>query len=37
MKNGRLLAAGTAEELKQRAGTTDFESAFVAIVKEDAL
>ena len=36
MKNGRLLAVGTAEELMSRAGTGDFESAFVAIVKEDA-
>ena len=35
MKNGRLLAVGTAEELKQKAGKTDFEAAFVAIVKED--
>jgi len=34
MKSGRLLAVGTAEELKQKAGTTDFESAFVSIVKE---
>ena len=34
MKNGRLLAAGTAEELKRMAGTTDFETAFVSIVKE---
>ena len=34
MKNGRLLAVGTAEELKKRAGADDFESAFVAIVKE---
>ena len=34
MRNGRLLAVGTAEELKQRAGTDDFETAFVAIVKE---
>ena len=31
---GRLLASGTAEELKARTGMTDFESAFVAIVKE---
>ena len=37
MKNGRLLAAGTAEELKQRAGTDDFETAFVTIVKEEAV
>jgi len=34
LKSGRLLAAGTAEELKQRAGTSDFEAAFVSIVKE---
>ena len=33
MKSGRLLAAGTAEELKALAGTNDFESAFVTIVK----
>ena len=31
MKNGRLLAVGTVEEL---AGTEDFETAFVTIVKE---
>ncbi len=37
MKDGRLLAVGTAAELKQRAGTDDFESAFVAIVKEAAV
>lgn len=34
MKEGRLLAVGTAEELKRRAGADDFESAFVSIVKE---
>jgi len=34
MKSGRLLAAGTAEELKHQAGTNDFETAFVSIVKE---
>lgn len=34
MKDGRLLAVGTVEELKRQAGTADFESAFVAIVKE---
>ena len=34
MKNGELLAVGTAEELKQAAGTDDFETAFVSIVKE---
>ena len=34
MKDGRLLALGTAEELKARAGKDDFEEAFIAIVKE---
>ena len=34
MKSGRLLAVGTAEELKQQSGTNDFETAFVSIVKE---
>ncbi|MBP3701459.1 MAG: ABC transporter ATP-binding protein [Lachnospiraceae bacterium] len=34
MKNGRLLATGTVEELNQRAETNDFETAFVSIVKE---
>lgn len=34
MKNGRLLAVGTTEELNRKAGTDDFETAFVAIVKE---
>lgn len=33
MKSGRLLALGTAEELKALAGANDFESAFVSIVK----
>ena len=37
MKDGSLLAVGTVEELKQRAGTRDFEAAFVAIVKEGAV
>lgn len=35
MKCGRLLAMGTAEELKEKAGCTDFETAFVSIVKEE--
>ena len=35
MKSGRLLAMGTAEELKEKAGCTDFETAFVSIVKEE--
>lgn len=34
LKSGRLLAVGTAEEMKCKTGTNDFESAFVAIVKE---
>ena len=37
MKDGRLLAVGTAEALQQRAGTDDFETAFVSIVREGAL
>ena len=37
MKNGRLLAQGTVEELNKRVGTSDFETAFVSIVKEDAV
>ena len=37
MKSGRLLAMGTAEELKTAAGTNEFETAFVSIVKEAAL
>ena len=37
MKNGRLLAIGTAEELTVNAGVNDFESAFISIVKEDAV
>ena len=34
MKSGRLLAVGTVEELNRSAGTDDFETAFVSIVKE---
>ena len=33
MKNGHLLEVGTVEELNQKAGTADFESTFVSIVK----
>lgn len=36
MKDGRLLAVGTAEELMDKAGVDDFETAFVAIVREGA-
>ena len=34
LKDGHLLAVGTAGELMDRAGTGDFETAFVSIVKE---
>ena len=37
MKDGRLLAVGTAEELKRQAGAGDFETAFVTIVKEGSV
>lgn len=37
MKSGRLLAVGTVEELNRIAGTNDFETAFVSIVKEGAV
>ena len=33
MKSGRLIALGTAEELKKAAGKDKFEDAFVALVK----
>ena len=35
LKNGALLAVDTAEELKKKAGTDDFEKAFISIVKEE--
>ena len=35
MKNGRLLAVGTAQQLTEQAGVKDFETAFVSIVKEE--
>ena len=37
MKSGRLLAVGTAEELMEKTGANDFETAFVSIVKEGSL
>ena len=37
MKNGRLLAVGTVEELNRIAGTNDFEAAFVTIVTEETV
>ena len=37
MKDGRLLAVGTAEELTAKTGAENFEAAFVSIVKEGTL
>jgi len=37
MKEGRLVVVGTTEELMERTGTTTFEDAFVAAVKEGCL
>ena len=37
MKSGHLLAVGTVEELNRKAGSEDFETAFVSIVKEGAV
>ena len=37
MKSGRLLAVGTAAELKAQTGESSFESAFISIVKEAEL
>ena len=37
MKSGKLLAVGTVEELNASAGTDDFETTFVSIVKEDSV
>ena len=37
MKRGKLLAVGTPEELTAKAGTKDFETAFVSIVKEEVV
>ena len=37
MKSGKLLAVGTVDELNERAGTKDFEAAFISIVKEGAI
>lgn len=35
MKDGCLLAVGSAEMLKEKTGANDFEAAFVSVVKED--
>ena len=37
LKDGKILALGTAEELIVRTGTTDFEAAFVSLVQEDEI
>ena len=37
MKNGRLLAVGTVEELNRISGSNDFETTFVSIVREDTV
>lgn len=37
MKSGKLLAVGTVEELNKKAGTNNFETTFVSIVKEDVV
>ena len=34
MASGRLLAVGTVKELNDKTGASDFEEAFVSIVKE---
>ena len=37
MKTGKLLEVGTVDEIKKKAGTDDFEAAFVSIVKEGVI
>ena len=37
MKDGCLLAVGTAEELNRKAGSDDFESTFISVVKEETV
>ena len=37
MKDGQLIAVGTVEELNQKAGCRDFESTFIALVKEGSI
>lgn len=37
MRDGYLLALGTAQELKEKTGCSEFEDAFVKIVKEELL
>lgn len=37
MKSGKLLAVGTVEELNEKAGSRDFETSFVSIVKGETV
>ena len=37
MKKGHLLTVGTVEELNEMAGTNDFETAFISIVRGDTI
>lgn len=37
MKSGKLLAVGTVEELNEKAGSQDFETTFVSIVKGETV
>ena len=37
MKDGRLLICGTSEKIKEKAGTNNFEEAFVKIVRGEAV
>ena len=37
MKQGRLLAVGTVEELNEKVGSKDFETTFVSIVKGETV
>jgi ABC-2 type transport system ATP-binding protein len=36
MREGRVIADGTPQEIKEKAGADDVESAFLAIVREAA-
>lgn len=37
MKNGKLLTVGTVAEITKKAGTNNFEAAFISIAKEDTI
>jgi ABC-2 type transport system ATP-binding protein len=36
LRDGRVLAAGTPETLRQRTGTPDLDAAFLALIDADA-